>query len=112
MAVNKIYLMKIPLIHASEEELKKNPYNEIIENSFVLNLYNNKEFKSLYKTSVEIPKNDKDYNMIQIRNDILIAKLYNITFEEFARIVDSFKVLKNKYPEYTETLISEAKSEL
>ena len=24
MAVNKIYLMKIPLIHASEEELKKN----------------------------------------------------------------------------------------
>lgn len=112
MAVNKIYLMKIPLIHASEEELKKNPYNEIIENAFVLNLYNNKELKSLYKTSVEIPKNDKDYNMIQIRNDILIAKLYNITFEEFARIVDSFKVLKNKYPEYTNTLIDKARSEL
>ncbi|MCZ9939707.1 hypothetical protein [Brachyspira hyodysenteriae] len=50
--------------------------------------------------------------MLQIQNDILIAKLYNITFDELNNILKTFKVLNDKKPQYVKTLIDKAKNVL
>ncbi|MDA0066944.1 class I SAM-dependent DNA methyltransferase [Brachyspira hyodysenteriae] len=112
--VNKTYLMKVPLIHASDEELETEPYNTICNNAFALSIYNNKELEEFYSLpdGFGLPNNNKDYDMLQIQNDILIAKLYNITFDELNNILKTFKVLNDKKPQYVKTLIDKAKNVL
>lgn len=112
--VNKTYLMKVPLIHASDEELETEPYNTICNNAFAISIYNNKELEEFYSLpdGFGLPNNNKDYDMLQIQNDILIAKLYNITFDELNNILKTFKVLNDKKPQYVKTLIDKAKNVL
>lgn len=114
MNVNKTYLMKVPLIHASDNDLETEPYNTICNNAFALSLYNNKELDEFYSLpdGFELPNNSKDYDMLQIQNDILIAKLYNITFDELNNMLKTFKVLNDKKPQYVKTLIDKAKNVL
>lgn len=114
MNVNKTYLMKVPLIHASDEELDTEPYNTICDNAFALSLYNNKDLAEFYSLpeGFELPQNSKDYDMMQIQNDILIAKLYNITFDELNNMLKTFKVLNDKKPHYVQTLIDKSKNNL
>lgn len=110
--VNKTYLMKVPLIHASDNELETEPYSTICNNAFALSLYNNKELTPFHSLpdGFEIPNNSKDYDMLQIQNDILIAKLYNISFDELNNMLKTFKVLNDKKPQYVKTLIDKAKN--
>ena len=112
--VTKSIIMKVPLIHASDEELETEPYNTICNNAFALSLYNNKELEEFYSLpdGFELPNNSKDYDMLQIQNDILIAKLYNITFDELNNMLKTFKVLNDKKPQYVKTLIDKAKNNL
>ena len=112
MNVNKTYLMKVPLIHASDNELETEPYYTICNNAFALSIYNNKELTPFHSLpdGFEIPNNSKDYDMLQIQNDILIAKLYNISFDELNNMLKTFKVLNDKKPQYVKTLIDKAKN--
>ncbi|TVL38221.1 hypothetical protein A9X84_04470 [Brachyspira hyodysenteriae] len=114
MNVTKSFIMKVPLIHASDEELETEPYNTICNNAFALSIYNNKELEEFYSLpdGFGLPNNNKDYDMLQIQNDILIAKLYNITFDELNNILKTFKVLNDKKPQYVKTLIDKAKNVL
>ena len=104
--------MKVPLIHASDNELETEPYSTICNNAFALSLYNNKELTPFHSLpdGFEIPNNSKDYDMLQIQNDILIAKLYNISFDELNNMLKTFKVLNDKKPQYVKTLIDKAKN--
>ncbi|MBW5390957.1 Eco57I restriction-modification methylase domain-containing protein, partial [Brachyspira hampsonii] len=112
--VNKTYLMKLPLIHASDEELDTEPYKTICDNAFALSLYNNKELAAFYSLpdSFDLPQNSKDYDMLQIQNDIMIAKLYSITFNELSNMLKTFKVLNDKKPHYVKTLLHKAENVL
>ncbi|MDA0055338.1 hypothetical protein OFR37_10575 [Brachyspira hyodysenteriae] len=114
MNVTKSFIMKVPLIHASDEELETEPYSTICNNAFALSIYNNKELEEFYSLpdGFGLPNNNKDYDMLQIQNDILIAKLYNITFDELNNILKTFKVLNDKKPQYVKTLIDKAKNVL
>ena len=111
--VNKIYLMQLPLIHASDEELETPPYKEIWQNALALTCYHEPSFcdHPLAK-GLTIPKTEKARDLLQIANDILIAKLYGITGEEMSSILDTFKVLNNKRPMFVETLRSMAMRDL
>lgn len=114
MNVNKTYLMRLPLIHASDEELDTETYKTICNNAFALSLYNNKELAAFYSLpdSFDLPQNSKDYDMLQIQNDILIAKLYSITFNELSNMLKTFKVLNDKKPHYVKTLLHKAENVL
>ncbi|WP_245945624.1 Eco57I restriction-modification methylase domain-containing protein [Helicobacter didelphidarum] len=109
--VSKTYLQRIPLPQPSDEEIESDSvYSQIARNALILQLYNDKagdfaELASEFAISKnEIPKTRKLYDTLRARNDIMIAKLYGITKEEFCYILDTFKVLNNKQPQYVAIL--------
>ncbi len=54
----------------------------------------------------DIPRTDKQADMLKIRNDILVASLYSINKPEMEHMLKNFKVLQNKRPEYTAGLLA------
>jgi len=107
---NKSVLSKLPTPQPSEKELKENPiYQQLIRNALLLTLsYNYDEFEELAVEfdieSKEIPKRDKERDMLKIESDCIVAKLYKIDFDELEHICKSFKVLNRNNPAYLETL--------
>ena len=103
--------MKPPIPRPSEQELENNKdYQKLILNALKLTLhYNWEDFVELaeqFKISkADIPKTKKQVDLIKIENDCLVARLYQITERELVHICSSFKVLNNKNPGYTKTLI-------
>lgn len=107
MNVNKTYLERIPLPQPSDKEIVENTtYLSIAKNALILQLYNDKagRFKELqeeFKISQNaIPKTSKAYDVLKAKQDIAIAKLYGLDKEEFCYLLESFKVLQSKKPEY------------
>lgn len=107
MNVNKTYLERIPLPQPSDKEIVENAtYLSIAKNALILQLYNDKagHFKELQEefniSQNEIPKTLKAYDTLKAKQDIAIAKLYGLDKEEFCYLLESFKVLKSKKPEY------------
>lgn len=105
--LNKTYLERIPLPQPSDKEIVENAtYLSIAKNALILQLYNDKAgyFKELqeeFKISQnEIPKTPKAYDTLKAKQDIAIAKLYGLDKEEFCFLLESFKVLQSKKPEY------------
>lgn len=105
--VSKTYLERIPLPQPSDKEIAENAtYLSIAKNALILQLYNDKagHFKELqekFKISQNaIPTTSKLYNELKAKQDIAIAKLYGLDKEEFCYLLESFKVLQSKKPEY------------
>lgn len=109
--VNKTYLERIPLPQPSDEEIERS-YAFIYKTALILQLYNDKtgQFKELQdKYAIknnEIPNTQKSYDTLRAKLDIHIAKLYGLSKTEFAILLESFKVLKSKQPEYIALLQS------
>ena len=109
--LNKTYISRIPLPQPSDEEIERN-YAFIYKTALILQLYNDKtgQFKELQdKYAIknnEIPNTQKSYDTLRAKLDIHIAKLYGLSKTEFAILLESFKVLKSKQPEYIALLQS------
>lgn len=127
--LNKTYISRIPFPQPSVQEIHSNPlYATIARNALALQRYNDKEgyFKALdslfgseekvqiskHQSSsalggapLSIPQTEKSYLTLKAQTDILIAKLYQITKEEFETILKSFKVLHTKQPHYIKLLL-------
>jgi hypothetical protein len=109
--VNKTYLTRLPLPQPSDVELHNNPtYAELCRNSLLLSLYHNREgFNPLQRefglADKDIPRTDKQADMLKIRNDILVAGLYGITKAEMEHMLKSFEVLARKKPGYIQALL-------
>jgi hypothetical protein len=116
ITVSKTYLMRLPIPQPSDEELESNEdYKKLILNALKLTLhYNWDDFVELADqfnlTKEDIPKTQKQVDLMKIENDCIVAKLYQITHEELVHICSSFKVLNNKNPSYTKTLIERYKA--
>lgn len=105
--VSKTYLERIPFPQPSDKEIVENAtYLSIAKNALILQLCNDKVgvFKDLQKEfdikQNEIPKTPKLCDELRAKQDIAIAKLYGLDKEEFCYLLESFKVLQNKQPEY------------
>lgn len=108
--VNKTYLMRIPLPQPSDEELlENNIYNELCRNSLLLSLsYCRDHFVDLQREYIvldeEIPETVKQKDMLRIRNDVLVGRLYGLSNEEFSHVISGFRVLARKRPSYVKAL--------
>jgi predicted RNA methylase len=81
-------------------------FEPLIENSKkLLNFYSGFDFE------VKTPKNRKGADMVQIENDILVAKMYGISKSELEYILLTFKVLNSKQKGYVEMLKSKFSEE-
>ncbi|WP_257842630.1 N-6 DNA methylase [Helicobacter sp. 13S00477-4] len=111
--VNKTYIERIPIPQPEKTEILQNPlYSQIALNALKLQLYDiydrYDDFTELaYEFGIsksDIPSTPKLYDMLRVKNDISIAKLYGIDFEEFCYLLGSFKLLNSKQPEYIAAL--------
>lgn len=113
MNVNKTFLMRQPMPQPTDNELKNNNiYSKMVYNSALLSLYYNKNGFAeitpiLNINDKDIPKTEKQVDMLKIRNDVMIAKLYGVTKQEMEHMLSSFNVLKKKRPEYIAGLLAE-----
>ncbi|MGL4677221.1 MAG: Eco57I restriction-modification methylase domain-containing protein [Brevinema sp.] len=108
--VNKTYLMQLPLIHATDEQLQTEPYKTIWQNALALTASYEPKFAPLAESySLKVPNSDKAKDMLQIENDILIAQLYGITSDQMLAILDTFPVLTKNKLEYVAALKEQAK---
>ncbi len=111
MNVNKTYILRLPIPQPSDSELTTNKdYKKLIRNSLILTLHNDwNSFKELAKkfdiAEEDTTLTDKQVDLIKIENDIIIAKLYDITKEELTYLCSTFKVLNRNNPAYCATLI-------
>ncbi len=109
--VNKTYLMRLPIPQPNDKELEENKeYQKLIINSLKLTLYYNfDDFKELAKEynilKKDLPQSEKQVNMLKIKNDIIVAKMYGINKDEFEHILSTFKVFNKKNPQYIKSLL-------
>ncbi len=112
ITVNKTYLMRLPLPQPTDEELETNQaYRELVFNSLRLSLHFNPEGFAELKEEFglkdkDIPHTAKQVDMLKIRNDCLVATLYQVTPDELTHMLASFKVLNSKHPEYVQALLA------
>lgn len=110
--VNKTYFLRLPITQPDEDELESNEdYQKLIINSLKLTLYHNYddfiELADEYSLSKEdIPTTEKQVDMLKIENDIIVAKMYDITSDELEHIVSTFKVFNRKHSAYGKTLLN------
>lgn len=110
--VNKTYLVRLPLPQPSDADLTTNQvYQELVLNSLRLSLHFNPEGFAELKEEFgledkDIPRTAKQVDMLKIRNDCLVARLYRITPDELGHMLASFKVLNSKRPEYVKALFA------
>ncbi len=107
--VSKTYLMRLPLPQLSDDEILQN-YKQLVINSLMLTLSNDFEsFEELARefgiAKNDLPKTQKQIDMLKIQNDCIVAKMYDISKDELEYILSTFKVLNNKKPEYVNALI-------
>ena len=109
----KTYLMRLPVSNPTEQELKENKkYQKLILNTLKLTLsYNKEDFIDLQKefniNSKDIPKNQKEIDILKIENDKIVANMYEVSKEDLKHItsVDYFKVFNEKSNFYIRTLL-------
>lgn len=111
--VNKTYIYRLPLPQPSKEEIYSNEiYKKLMSNSLKLTLhYNYNDFEELAQkfniNKEDIPITEKQVDLLKIENDILVAKLYDLSSEDLKHICSYFKVLLKNKPEYISSLLSE-----
>ncbi|WP_253248280.1 hypothetical protein [Helicobacter sp. 12S02634-8] len=110
--LNKTYLERLPLPQPNDAEILNNPiYHSIAINALKLQLYNDPEtfceISNMFGIQKDqIPLTPKLYDQLKAQNEIAVAKLYGISYEEFCHLLKSFQVLANKKPEYIALITS------
>jgi len=110
--VSKTYLERLPLPQPTDDEISSNPeYMKLVHNALKLTLANGYEpFKELAVefgiSKSDVILTDKQKMKVMIENDLIVARLYGVTRDELGHIVESFKVLKSKKPQYIAGLLS------
>ncbi|TQV64169.1 MAG: restriction endonuclease [Sulfurovum sp.] len=102
--VSKTYLYRLPIPQLSDDEILKE-HKELLLNGLKLSLKNDFEtFKELADEfgikKTDLPTTPKQWDFLQIKNDCMVAKMFNISKDELEYILSTFKVLKNKKPQY------------
>jgi len=109
--INKTYIYRLPIPQPSKEEIYNNEiYKKLMFNSLKLTLYYDyDEFEELANKfnigKKDIPKTEKQVDLLKIENDILVSKLYNLSLEDLKHICSYFKVLSKNKPEYISVLL-------
>lgn len=104
--VNKTYLSRLPMPQPSDDEIRGNAdYAQLAKNALLLSLAANwddfAELAPLFDVQPsDLPQTAKAQDMLRAQNDKLVARLYGINDAELAHLLQSFKVMANKRPEY------------
>lgn len=113
MNINIGFFYRIPIPQPTNKEILASlDYKKLAMNALKLTLYYNwQDFKELAEefniSKKETEITEKQADMLQIENDCIVSKLYNITGDELEHICSTFKVLNTKRPEYVKTLLAE-----
>jgi len=103
---NKTYLYRLPMPQPGDDEIRGNAdYAQLAKNALLLSLA--ASWDSFAKLAPlfdvqpqDLPQTAKAQDTLRAQNDKLAAKLYGITDAELAYLLQSFKVMANKRPEY------------
>ena len=108
--VNKTYLYRLPMPQPSDDEIRSTPsYAQLAKNALLLTLAAPSphawddfgELAPLFGVQrSDLPHTAKAQDTLRAENDKLVADLYGITDTELAHLLQSFKVMANKRPEY------------
>lgn len=104
--VNQTYLYRLPIPQPSDDEIRNHPdYAQLAKNALLLSLAASwdsfAELAPLFDVHpADLPQTAKAQDTLRAQNDKLVAKLYGITDAELAHLLQSFKVMANKRPEY------------
>jgi hypothetical protein len=108
--VSKTYLMRLPVPQPTDAEIAASPvYKGLVRSALLLTLAGDWDaFAELATehgiTKADLPKTDKQQDLLRVGMDKAVAKLYGITDAELAHMLTSFKVLARKRPDYVAAL--------
>jgi hypothetical protein len=112
--VSQTYLYRLPMPQPNDDEIRSNPaYAQLAKNALLLTLSapSPKAWDDFGELAplFDIQRSDlrttaKEQDKLRAENDKLVAGLYGITDTELAHLLQSFKVLANKRPEYVALL--------
>ncbi len=109
---NKTYLERLPIPQPTDEEIRAIPdYMKLVNNALKLTLANGFDAFAELAAEFGISRSDatltnKQKLKTMIENDLIVARMYGVTKEDMEHILDSFKVLKSKKPDYVAGLLS------
>lgn len=108
--VLKSNIARLPILQPTDSDIRNDKRLwELTQNSLLLSCAYNKAFFELLPqfglAEKQVPTTPKLIDMLKIRNDVLVAELYGVSKEEMRHILQSFKVLNGKHPEYGATLL-------
>ncbi|MHB0926850.1 MAG: hypothetical protein ACYC1F_10125, partial [Gallionellaceae bacterium] len=104
--VSQTYLYRLPMPQPSDDEIRSHPdYAQLAKNALLLSLAASwdsfAELAPLFDVQPQdLPQTAKAQDTLRAQNDKLVAQLYGITDAELAYLLQSFKVMANKRPEY------------
>lgn len=104
--VSQTYLYRLPVPQPSDADIRANAdYAALARNALLLSLAANwddfAELAPLFQVhKQDVPQTAKAMDTLRAQNDRIVARLYGITDAEFAHLLDSFKGLAAKRPEY------------
>jgi type II restriction/modification system DNA methylase subunit YeeA len=107
---NKTYLYRLPFPQPTDDDIRTNPdYLTLTKNAALLTLAASwddfSDLAALFSIQkTDIPANPKACDKLRAENDIIVARLYGITDEELTHLLTSFKVMREKRPEYVTLL--------
>ncbi len=110
--VNQTYLYRLPMPQPSDDEIRANAdFAQLAKNALLLSLAADwdrfAELAPLFELAkTDVPQTDKACDKLRAENDKIVAKLYGISDPEFAHLLQSFKVMAAKRPEYLALLAS------
>ncbi len=116
---SKTYLYRLPMPQPSDDEIRQHPaYTQLARNALLLTLSAPKpahggggapssswdDFAELAPLlgvqPQDLPTTAKARDSLRAQNDRLVAQLYGLDARELAHLLQSFKVMANKRPEY------------
>jgi type II restriction/modification system DNA methylase subunit YeeA len=107
---NKTYLMRLPVPQPTDEDIAASPaLKGLVRGALMLTLASDWDaFAELAAehgiTKADLPKTDKQLDLLRVSMDKAVAGLYGITNAELAHMLTSFKVLGRKRPDYVAAL--------
>jgi type II restriction/modification system DNA methylase subunit YeeA len=106
ISVSQTYLYRLPMPQPSDDEILGNvDYALLAKNALLLSLAANwDDFSQLAREfniqKTDLPKSTKAMDILRAENDKLVAKMYGISEIELAHLLQSFRVMSSKRPEY------------